>query len=272
MNERTLEVVWVTADPVDDLSLVVARGKGSTAAAMNAADRLMVVGNSNLEGASLPTAITYDPTVVTNYTQIFRNTLDLTETARATRLRWDQAGPLKEYQRETLELHAIEMEKAFLFGTGVEDTTGVQPQRTTKGHLSFCTTNVYDAADTVTIDEWENFLEDVFRRGSNEKALFCGGRALNVLNKMARAHYTISTTPTTETYGQKMSHWITPYGTLQVIQHPLLSDNATFVDWGFVVDTKFVVYRYLRGRDTDYKENRPGDDARKDEWLSAGAR
>ena len=152
----------------------------------------------------------------------------------------------------------------------VEDTTGAQPQRTTKGHLAFCTTNVTDFASAVSVDNWENALEAVFKNGSSEKAFFCGSRALNVLNKVARAHYTITATPTSESYGQKATQWITPYGNLQVIQHPLLSANPTFVSWGFVVDPKFVVYRYLRGRDTDYKENRqnPGDDARKDEWLT----
>jgi hypothetical protein len=271
INERTLEVIWVSADPSSPYNQFAAlRGKGSTAAAMNDGDGLLIVGTSHLEGASLPTAITYDPTVVNNYTQIFRNVLDLTGTAQQTRMRWDDAGPMKEYQRETLELHAMEMEKAFIFGTGVEDTTGVQPQRTTKGHISFVTTNITDFAGSVSIDTWETFLENVFKRGSSEKAFLCGSRALNVLNKIARAHYTITATPTSTSYGQKMSEWITPYGTLQVIQHPLFSENATFHTWGIVIDPKFVVYRYLRGRDTDYKENRqnPGDDARKDEWLT----
>jgi hypothetical protein len=271
LNERTLEVIWVTADPTAPYnSFTAGRAKGSTAVAMNDGDGLLIVGTSHLEGASLPTAISYDPTVVNNYTQIFRNVLDLTGTAQQTRMRWDEAGPMREFQRETLELHAMEMEKAFLFGTGVEDTTGAQPQRTTKGHLSFVSTNVQDFAGVVSVDTWENFLENVFKRGSSEKLFLCGSRALNVLNKIARAHYTITATPTSESYGQKMTQWIVPYGTLQVVQHPLFSENPTFASWGMVVDTKFVVYRYLRGRDTDYKENRqnPGDDARKDEWLS----
>lgn len=272
INERTLEVIWVSANPTSPFNQFAAlRGKGSTAAAMNDGDGLLIVGTSHMEGASLPTAITYDPTVVNNYTQIFRNVLDLTGTAQQTRMRWDDAGPMKEYQRETLELHAMEMEKAFIFGTGVEDTTGAQPQRTTKGHISFVSTNISDFSSSgVSIDGWELFLEGCFKRGSSEKAFLCGSRALNVLNKIARAHYTITATPTSTSYGQKMSEWITPYGTLQVIQHPLFSENATFHSWGILVDPKFVVYRYLRGRDTDYKENRqnPGDDARKDEWLT----
>jgi len=57
-------------------------------------------------------------------------------------------------------------------------------------------------------------------------------------------------------------------------QHPLFSKNATFRDWGIVVDTQYLVDRTLNGngvnRDTNYLENRqsPGDDATKDEWLT----
>ena len=71
-----------------------------------------------------------------------------------------------------------------------------------------------------------------------------------------------------------LTRYRTPYGYLQIYQHPLLSKNPTFKDWGIVIDTNFSVDRILAGngmsRDTNYLENRqaPGDDATKDEWLS----
>lgn len=113
-------------------------------------------------------------------------------------------------------------------------------------------------------------MEDVFRNGSSEKLALVGGRALNVLNKLARAHHTITATPTSETYGVQMTTWLTPYGTLLIKQHPLLSENATFTSWGFIIDPQRVVYRYLRGRDTQYLENRqsPGDDATRNEFMT----
>src|SRR5262245_37287833 len=88
INERTLEVIWVVSDPVAPYdTLTVVRGKGSTAAAMNNGDGLIVVGTHHQEGAAVPTAITYDPVLVTNYTQIFRTAVFLTRTAMATKLR-----------------------------------------------------------------------------------------------------------------------------------------------------------------------------------------
>ena len=273
INERTLEVMWVLADPVSPFTSVeVARGKGSSAAATAVSDGYSVVGTHHQEGAAIPTAITYDPTEVVNWTQIFRTAVFLTNTARATKLR--TGSDMLERQRETLELHAIEREMAYIFGTGVEDTSGPQPERTTKGFISLVTTNVTDFADAMDIDTWESFLEDVFEDGSNEKLLLSGNTALTVINKVARIHGEIQMTPTTETYGLMMDRYRTPYGYLMIRQHPLFSKNATFRDWGIVVDTQYLVDRTLNGngvnRDTNYLENRqsPGDDATKDEWLT----
>ena len=61
-----------------------------------------------------PTGVNYDPTKKYNYTQIFRNTLEMTRTASKTRLR--TGDQVKEAKRECLELHSIEMEKGFIWG------------------------------------------------------------------------------------------------------------------------------------------------------------
>ena len=273
INERTLEVVWVTTDPSGAYtSIEVARGKGSTAAAMNNGDGLVVCGTHHQEGAPIPTAISYDPTTTTNYTQIFRTAVFLTNTARATNLR--TGSDMLERQRETLEIHAIEREMAYIFGTGVEDTTGAQPERTTSGIVKLVTSNVTDFATELDVDTWETFLENVFEDGSSEKLCLCGNTALTNINKIGRIHGEIQMTPRGQTYGLSMRTYNTPYGDLQIMQHPLLSKNATFASWGIVIDTQYLVDRILNGnginRDTNYYENRqnPGDDTTKDEWLT----
>jgi len=273
INERTLEVIWVTVDPTTPFNaFTAARGKGSVAAAMNDGDGLLIVGSHHQEGAAVPTAITFEPSVINNYTQIFRTSLHLTNTAKATNLR--TGSDLEERQRETLEIHAIEREMAYVFGTGVEDTSGAQPERTTKGFISLVTTNVKDFAGAVDIDSWESFMEDVFEDGSSEKLLLAGNTAITNINKVARIHGEIQMTPMSETYGMMLDRYRTPYGFLQIRQHPLFSKNATFRTWGIVVDPEYLADRILSGngvnRDTNYLENRQnaGDDATKDEWLT----
>lgn len=269
LNTRTLEIVWVTA--VASGVLTVIRGKGATAAAMNNTDVLLIIGSHYEEGASTPIAVSYDPSLVTNYCQIFRTAVDITNTMKQTNIRYSDGQALKELKREALEIHSIEMEKAFLWGGAVEDTSsGPNANRTTKGLINFISTNVQDFSDSVDIATWETFLEGVFKNGSNEKLALFGARAINVFNQLARAHYTVEATPTSDTYGMNLTKWITPFGTLQIKQHSLLSNVSAFQDWGFVVDTKHIKYRYLRGRDTEYLENRqsPGDDATKNEFLT----
>ena len=268
-NERTLEVVWVTADPVNPwTALTVVRGEGSTAAAMNDGDGLLIVGSHHQEGAPLPTAITYDPTVKNNFCQIFRDVIDLTRTAIATELR--TAKPLKEAQRDALELHETGQEKAFIWGTGVEDVTGAQPERTTKGVVATVATNIKDFSAGVSTDGWENFLQDVFKYGSNTKLALVGNVVLTIISRIARNTGTIDLVPAAESYGLNIQRYITPHGTLMLKAHPLFNENPSFKDWGLIIDPKFVRYRYLRGRDTKYEPNvgNPGDDARKDQYIS----
>ncbi len=270
LEVQTGEIMWVTGSVSGQVSVL--RAQGSVAAtAIGANDTIMVIGSAYSEGDGVPDAITYDPSLISNYTQIFRNVFDITGTAAATRIRYGDGQFQKEARREALELHSIEMERAFLFGYKTENLTyGSQPTRTTNGLNGLIATNVTDFAGNVDIDSWEQVLQDVFKDGSAEKLALVGNRALNVLNKIARNHYTVETTPTDKTYGMSMTTWITPYGTLQIKQHPLLSRDTNFNHWGFIVDPAKIKYRYLRGRDTQYRENvqNPGDDAIKNEFLS----
>jgi len=272
INERTLEVMWATSvlsTGGAGGSMVLTRAigaQGMTAGAVD--DPILVVGSRHAEGASVPTAIAYDPSVVTNYTQIFRNTLDQTNTARATRLR--TGDQVKNAQKECMLLHHIEMEKAFLFGAAHEASGSGAAERGTRGMLFHINTLVKDFSAGLDIDTWENFLEDLFRYGSNQKLMLAGGRAINVMNKLARINGHIELVPKAETFGMAIWSYLCPFGELMLKIHPLMSENATFNSWGFVFDTGQLRYRYLKGRDTQYLRNRqsPGDDCTRDEYLT----
>jgi hypothetical protein len=270
LNVNTGEIMWIVSSISGFIQVLRAQGTVS-ATAIGASDPIIVIGTAYSEGDGVSDAITYDPATVLNYTQIFRNVFDITGTATATRIRYGDGQFAKEARREALELHSIEMERAFIFGSKNENLTyGSQPTRTTGGLSHFVTTNVTDFAGSLDIDSWENALQDIFKDGSAEKLALVGNRFLNVVNKVARAHYTIEATPTDKTYGMSMTTWITPYGTLQIKQHPLLSRDSNFNDWAFIVDPAKIKYRYLRGRDTQYRENvqNPGDDSIKNEFMS----
>ena len=268
INERTLEVMWVTQ--VDDNHLHCSRAIGGQALTAGLAnDGILVVGSRHAEGVDVPSAIAYDPSVVMNYTQIFRNSLDETNTARATHLR--TGDQVKNAQKECMLLHHIEMEKAFLFGVAHEGTgTNGQPERGTRGMLFHLISNVFDYSAGLDIDTWEDDLEDLFRYGSNQKLVLAGARVINVINKLARINSQIVPVATSNTYGLDIDSYRTPFGTLMLKIHPLLSENPTFNSWGFIFDMGQLRYRFIKGRDTKYLKDRqsPGLDAVKDEYLT----
>ncbi|KKL19948.1 hypothetical protein LCGC14_2460340 [marine sediment metagenome] len=161
-----------------------------TTTGLASCNTIIIIGNINAEGAAMPDSIAYDPNRLYNYTQIFRTPLEITRTARKTKLRTGDA--YKEAKREALQLHSIEMEKAFLWGIRTENTgDNSKPERTTWGLIDFIRTantsgltegvtsdftTEADFNDTAWIDggeEWLDIqLEQIFRYGSDERMAF----------------------------------------------------------------------------------------------------
>ena len=236
-------------------------GTGAGTHTLASCDRIMVVGNINEEGAAMPNALGYNPVKYYNLTQIFRTPLSITRTARETRLRTGDA--YKEMKREALELHGIEMEKAFIFGIRTENTGTVElkPERTTQGIINFVKANVaanfndYRLNTTYAAKDWdaagggedwlEYYLEQVFRFGSAEKLALCGSGALMGINKLARSAGHINLEPRAAAYGIKVTEWITPYGSLFLKTHPLMSQEETTRFAMILVEPKNLTYRFI---------------------------
>ena len=74
--------------------------------------------------------------------------------------------------------------------------------------------------------------------------------------------------PSDQTYGMAIVRYVSPFGNLMLINHPLLSHDAVLRQdiWG--IDVEKLTFRYVD--DTTLLKNRqnPGDDASKDEWLT----
>jgi hypothetical protein len=223
------------------------------------ADTMLVIGNINAEGAPMPDAITYDPTKLYGYTQIFRTPLEITRTARKTRLRTGDA--YKEMKREALELHSIEMEKAFIFGYPTENTgDNGKKERTTGGivyhigaYSGIASSFVTDTSAGVSGKTWaaggedwlDYYLEKIFRYGSEERLAFCGSNVLLAINKLVKQGGNYTFTPKTGSYGIKVMEWVTPFGTINMKRHPLFSYEATNSASMLVISPEDLTYRYI---------------------------
>lgn len=222
------------------------------------ADTVLVIGNINAEGAAMPDAVAYDPTKHYNYTQIFRTPLEITRTARKTRLRTGDA--YKEAKREALELHSIEMEKAFIWGIRTENIgDNGKPERTTGGLIEWITDNSGIVTNFVTDttvatgktweiggEEWlDYYLEQVFRYGSDERMAFVGSGTLLAINKLIKLYGNYQLTPRATSYGIKVMEWVTPFGVLMMKRHPLFSYETTNRNSMLIFDPSDLKYRYV---------------------------
>lgn len=272
-NQATNEVMRVSADPTSATEVVVARGWGSTAAAIVDNHDLFVVGTAIAEGARARSGLYNDPTKRYNYTQIFRYPLKLTNTAKATKLRTGQAWA--EMKREALDMHTIDMERAMIWGVRNEDLTGNEPKRSTGGILSFLSTNVTNISDgNLTQSAWLTFLKQLFQYGSGEKLCFCGNQFLMVINQMAEHYGSVQLQPNADVYGIAVIKYVTAFGTVYLKNHPLFNEITPHTKMGLFVEPKHIIYRPLKGngvnRDTQYLKSREDndEDCTKDEFLT----
>lgn len=230
-SEKTGEIVRVYSDPTSDTSLVVTRGFAgttSTAITYNGAGvnpNFVCIGSAFEEGSLSPTGVAFDPTKITNYTQIFRSTLEATRTAAKTRLRTGDA--VKEAKRECLETIMNDVERALWNGVKSESTLGGKPIRTMDGVLSRITTNVVTNTDgTFSMSELEGWLETAFNYGSSEKMGFCGNRVLTAIQQCVRKNSTMQITSGIKEYGMAVTRLTTPYGELVLKSHPLFNQQT----------------------------------------------
>lgn len=250
-------------------TLTVIRGVGSTAAALVDNDELLITGTAQPEGDASKPARSRNPVAVTNYTQIFREEWDATQTELHSEFEgkddWDHQAI-----KHGIE-HAKDKEYSFMVGRPSEDTSSGQARRTTGGFAHFVSTNVTDVGGTMTEQELFSGLRPCFRYGSKEKWAFASGLAIDVANGFPRGKLQMHQGDTT--YGLKVMQYITPFGVLNVVWHPLL-EGSTLGGQIWVFDAAAAKYRYLQNqrgsRDTHInREIQPPDvDGRKDEYLT----
>lgn len=250
---------------------------------MTDCDYILVIGSINPEGGAMPDAITYKPTKLYNYTQIFRTSLSQSRTAMKTKLR--TADAYKEAKRETLELHGMEMERALIFGHPTEGTgANGKPERTTGGIIYFIRANASANVVDFTLDtdytgetwldkgeEWlDTKLEVLFRYGGREKLAVAGSGAVLGINRLVKGKGKFEFKSSTKSYGIQVMEWVTAFGVINIITHPLFSYNTVDRNSMVILEPRFLKYRYID--DTKfYPDSSSGSgriDGKNEEWLT----
>lgn len=252
---RTKELMRVTA--ISTNTLTVTRGVGGSAVALVDNDPLYITSSAAMEGDVSKQARSDTPSIVTNYTQIFKDPVDESGTALSSDFITDQHD--FDYTKEKKgKEHSSRIERAFWWGKPSE--AGTPAVRTTGGFFHFQgATNAVDAGGAWTETELWNAAPSLFAHGSGRKLAFASNLALSVISQWAQGK--AITHSGDSTYGVKITELQSPAGNLGLIHHPLFDDTAVYSGYVAIVDMDAeIAKRFLAGgiggpRDTHFVDN-----------------
>lgn len=261
MNARTGERLLVATIGSSTTITVASGGRafGTTAAAAGAdGDSLFIVGNVNEENAGARNVNMTRSAKLGNYTQIFKTSIAVSGTENSAELYGGKDLPYQRAKKGTE--HALDIERAFWFGEKKSSTgTNGHPLRSTGGVLEFINTNnayVQDQGGPLTASDFNLFLKEAFTYGNDTKWLFAGGSVLQAINEFSRGQ--LQTKVGDTTYGVKVSEYMTPFGTINIVHNPLFIQD--FGGYGFLLDLECFRYRYMQNRDTKLMTNVQAND------------
>ena len=257
LNERTGEVILVTATPTAT-TLTVQRAVGTTAAAaINAADVMRTVGNAFEEGSVRPSAVAVIAARYVNNTQIFRNSWAVTKTAAAIP-QIAGSGYVSESKQDCAALHAMAIEKALFFGQKFMGTRNGQPFHTMEGIIArvnaAASGNITTLGSTTNWTQLEAALDKTLEtvtdpKGGNIRTMFVGGTARRVIHNITRLNATYQITTNETAWGLQIDTIRTPRGTFEMIEHPLFNAYGGTSMWAkmaVIADLNAFSLAYLR--------------------------
>lgn len=262
----------------------------SATASLQSVDYVKILSSAHGQGSPAPTSIVYDPTQLDNYTQIFRNTYDQTNTALATELR--VGDPLMLARKDCSEQHAQDIEWAGIWGTKLSDGVDEnnKPLTKTMGFVPFL--REYNAANIIdfvndsayTTKTWleggSDYLNDSFktlaRYAGGEVMCLCGDDALSGIEKLAMTfgHFNLKNNDTS--YGLKFRTWVNSHLTIHFATHPLLSLDASTRSVALLYKPENIRFAALSAnginRATTHQENMqvPGTDGLLNGFITEG--
>ena len=200
------------------------------------------------EGSGRPVAMANLGFPRFNYVQNFRNAWDVTGTTRA--VEYHIENPVAKNKRDAALFHAEDIERAMHFG---RKTIGVQnnkPFRLMDGVRAQITTHVRAQATNVKWDDLDDFLRNIFETNikgkPNERIGLCGNSVIAVINKIARLDGTVFIEPGETEFGLKINKWMTPYGDVTLMTHPLYNENPTWTKDLLILHPGAMRTRWLR--------------------------
>ena len=239
----------------------------SISAASGEANKVYAVGSAHAEGSSFPATYKDSPYLVrTGYTQIFKTTCQMTNTARATQLKMVPDEWARIWKNKLIE-HKYDMEQALLFGRGSYDASNRIGY--TQGIVDFVLQegNVFSWSESKSQDD---FLEDMSDfldpryNNANATLFMCSTAVYNWLHKLGGymtanakeagdgslansfARLDMNIMNKSKKFGLDITTISTPYGDMNVTRNIHLDGGAAGASI-VAVNMQHVKYRPLAG-------------------------
>lgn len=183
--------------------------------------------NAQIEGATYEYEALTAPSRLTNYTQIFRKTFQVSNTQQAV----DPAGMEDEYAfRVQVALEAIgrDIEKALVTGSGNSGASGTG--RELKGIMGFITTNISTGTGTgraLTEAELNSLIQDCYENGGRPDWLLGSYTQVNKLAQLMSADRTYN--DGNKEFTSQMLVYSSPFGRLMVEGDSQVADDELAV-------------------------------------------
>lgn len=260
-NARTGEARRVLSVAGDVLTCTLALGRVA-AAAGNSGDQLLIVGNASAQGATLGTRKVTKRVAQYNYQMVQRNPYGFTRSLMASTL-YGGPEPDKERKKKAVE-HKRSIEYTIFWGTRALDTSGSEPLGQAGGLYEFVTTNVKNAAGSLTKTLLDTYMKDFLQHGEQNGVLFVSPVVSMAISGFLRDAWQPVTTDT-RLWGAKVDGFISgAYG----FQVPVIvkrdwndfsTSNGQYGGWAFYVNMDGIELATLRS--TELLRDRQANDA-----------
>ena len=164
-----------------------------------------------------------------NYTQIFRNSWAVTRTAKMVNYRM---GDIKTRNKmDCFNLHVRDIEMSMLFGIRASGVHNNQPHRSMDGIYRQIQTNIASPAGGILTERALNsFFQVIFSTGiqgkrNDRRIAVCGTQAITHINNLVRGSTQYQIGLREQAFGINVTEWITPYGTIELMPHEILSST-----------------------------------------------
>lgn len=262
-------VLYVTAVNIGTKKITVIPVDGGAYWDVTDTNKIAKIGNAWEEGTGARDILSTQPGIHDNYCQIQKLPFGATETLDATMVYGDSGKELDRDRKKAGIEFNIEMQKNMLFGQQAKITTGTHPKRFMGGIVPRIQTHVKDMAGAALTEiEWEDYMDQLFDKGSDVKYVYASKRVMASVNLFSSGK--LQTVVGATKYGVNIKEYESTHGKVYLVNARKILDEAPWDKMAIGLDMQYLRQVVLKGRDVKLKTNIQNNDAdeKKDQYIA----